>query len=317
MKSTLKRPDTAPGIERTRAPGRDLAKKRLTGKRRKRITVVLFIVALLYIFWLFGPFSNRLSWYFADNGQTIYRIKAGEPVISISFNRGKLYVATSKRSLYKYTVAGRLIAKYRLPQYVRQIAVDDRGFIYGICEPNPAPRAYLSMMDDSVTEISRYDYMQEILDPVSVFASKDVVMAESSGMIRKFRFTSDSLALQKRFGGSGTNFGQFRYVSALAIDEPSGDMYVCDTGNRRIQVFGGDGEFKKAISVGDVSRLLLSEGKLYLEDKKGGIKVAGLDGGGSRLVRKSLKSGDGHAHIAIGEGRLFLSDGSEISVSKL
>ena len=45
------------------------------------------------------------------------------------------------------------------------------------------------------------------------------------------------------WGATGTGPGQFNGVKAMAIDA-QGNVYVADAGNKRIQVFDGDGTFK-------------------------------------------------------------------------
>ncbi len=47
----------------------------------------------------------------------------------------------------------------------------------------------------------------------------------------------------KHWGSTGSEHGQFNGVKGLAIDA-QGNVYVADTGNKRIQVFDGDGTFK-------------------------------------------------------------------------
>ena len=38
------------------------------------------------------------------------------------------------------------------------------------------------------------------------------------------------------FGGRGEEPGQFKFPCGIAVDD-SGTVYVCDTGNQRVQVF--------------------------------------------------------------------------------
>ncbi len=51
----------------------------------------------------------------------------------------------------------------------------------------------------------------------------------------------------KHWGSTGTEPGQFQGVKALALDA-QGDVYVADVGNKRIQVFDGEGTFKRQFS---------------------------------------------------------------------
>ena len=47
----------------------------------------------------------------------------------------------------------------------------------------------------------------------------------------------------KHWGSTGSEPGQFKGLKAIAIDA-KGLVYVADAGNKRIQVFDGDGAFK-------------------------------------------------------------------------
>jgi Uncharacterized conserved protein len=52
----------------------------------------------------------------------------------------------------------------------------------------------------------------------------------------------------KQWGDRGTNPGEFNTPHSIAADA-KGNIYVADRGNRRIQVFDGDGNFKREIKV--------------------------------------------------------------------
>jgi len=45
------------------------------------------------------------------------------------------------------------------------------------------------------------------------------------------------------FGRFGREEGQFSSPQGIAVDSSSGNVYVADTGNHRIQVFSSDGTF--------------------------------------------------------------------------
>jgi DNA-binding beta-propeller fold protein YncE len=53
------------------------------------------------------------------------------------------------------------------------------------------------------------------------------------------------LAVGKQGGGAGNGPGEFNSPTGVAVDE-SGNVYVADFGNDRIQIFDGDGEFSAA-----------------------------------------------------------------------
>lgn len=51
----------------------------------------------------------------------------------------------------------------------------------------------------------------------------------------------------KSWGQTGSGQGQFNKATSIALDA-AGNVYVTDTGNKRIQVFDGDGNFKSEIT---------------------------------------------------------------------
>jgi hypothetical protein len=64
----------------------------------------------------------------------------------------------------------------------------------------------------------------------------------------------------RSWGSTGTANGQFRQPRSIAIDA-QGLVYVADAGNRRIQVFDGDGNFKTAfLNVGTPRAICITPG---------------------------------------------------------
>jgi sugar lactone lactonase YvrE len=60
------------------------------------------------------------------------------------------------------------------------------------------------------------------------------------------KFNKDGNFL-KQWGSTGTENGQFNGPKALAVDA-AGNVYVADSGNKRIQIFDGDGTYKSQFS---------------------------------------------------------------------
>lgn len=92
----------------------------------------------------------------------------------------------------------------------------------------------------------------------------------------------------KQWGSTGAENGQFNGPKALAVDA-QGNVYVADSGNKRIQVFDGDGNFKSQFTgVGTPLTMCMTTGAtqyLYIShsgDKDGMVDAAiykvGLDG---------------------------------------
>jgi DNA-binding beta-propeller fold protein YncE len=73
------------------------------------------------------------------------------------------------------------------------------------------------------------------------------------------KFTKDGNFV-KSFGQTGSAQGQFNQIRGLASDA-SGNLYVADAGNKRIQVFDGEGSFKSQITnVGTPQAICISGG---------------------------------------------------------
>ena len=93
----------------------------------------------------------------------------------------------------------------------------------------------------------------------------------------------------KSWGKKGTANGEFADVHGIAVDS-QGNVYAADSGNKRIQVFDNDGNFKTAIgNVGSPQAICMTKGAspvLYVSnsnpvndiDKDGEIYKIRLDG---------------------------------------
>lgn len=54
--------------------------------------------------------------------------------------------------------------------------------------------------------------------------------------------------VKRSWGSLGQEPGQFKFPHALGIDPANGDVYVADTGNRRVQVFAADGRHLRTLA---------------------------------------------------------------------
>ena len=73
------------------------------------------------------------------------------------------------------------------------------------------------------------------------------------------KFTKDG-NFQKSWGQTGSGQGQFKEIRGIASDA-SGNLYVADAGNKRIQVFDGEGAFKSQITgIGTPQAICISGG---------------------------------------------------------
>jgi DNA-binding beta-propeller fold protein YncE len=65
----------------------------------------------------------------------------------------------------------------------------------------------------------------------------------------------------RHWGSTGTEPGQFNGVKAIAVDV-RGNVYVADEGNKRIQVFDGNGMFQKQFTnVGTPTAICMTSGQ--------------------------------------------------------
>lgn len=90
-------------------------------------------------------------------------------------------------------------------------------------------------------------------------AAGNVYVADGYGNARIAKYEPGGKYI-KSWGSRGTAPGQFNIVHGIAIDA-QGNVYVADEGNRRVQVFDGNGTFKKQfLNVGTPTALCLTPG---------------------------------------------------------
>ena len=129
-------------------------------------------------------------------------------------------------------------------------------------------------------------------------AAGNIYIADGYGNARVAKFDKNGKFI-KSWGFRGTEQGQFNSVRGIALDT-QGNVYVADTGNKRIQVFDGDGNFKTQFTnVGAPSAVCITPGShqyLYSSnsnppediDNGGEIYKMELDG---RIVGKFGRAG--------------------------
>jgi DNA-binding beta-propeller fold protein YncE len=90
-------------------------------------------------------------------------------------------------------------------------------------------------------------------------AAGDIYVADGYGNARVAKFDKNGKFI-KSWGSRGAMPGQFNSVRGIALDA-QGNVYVADAGNKRIQVFDGDGNFKSQISgIGAPAAICISPG---------------------------------------------------------
>ena len=119
-------------------------------------------------------------------------------------------------------------------------------------------------------------------------AAGDIFVADGLGNARIAKFDKEG-KFAKSWGKKGTAPGEFANVRSIAVDA-QGNVYAADGGNKRIQVFDNDGNFKTAFAdVGNAQALCMTKGTnqlLYVSnsnpptdiDRDGEIYRMRLDG---------------------------------------
>jgi DNA-binding beta-propeller fold protein YncE len=91
-------------------------------------------------------------------------------------------------------------------------------------------------------------------------AAGNIYVADGLGTNSRIAKFDKNGKFVKSWGQTGTANGQFRQPRAIAVDA-QGLVYVADAGNRRIQVFDGDGNFKtKFMNVGTPRAICITQG---------------------------------------------------------
>ena len=91
-------------------------------------------------------------------------------------------------------------------------------------------------------------------------ASGNIYVADGYGNARVAKFDKEGKFI-KSWGSRGDAQGQFNTVHGIAVDT-RGNVYVADSGNRRIQVFDAEGNFRTSISnVGSPSAICITPGE--------------------------------------------------------
>jgi len=129
-------------------------------------------------------------------------------------------------------------------------------------------------------------------------AAGNIYVADGLGNTRVAKFDKHGTYI-KSWGSRGSGPGQFAAVHGIVVDA-QGNVYVADAGNKRIQVFDGEGTFKREIAnVGNPAAICITPGPhqyLYTSnsnppediDVDGEIYKVELDG---RILGKFGKAG--------------------------
>jgi len=162
-------------------------------------------------------------------------------------------------------------------------------------------------------------------------AAGNIFVADGLGNARIAKFDKDGKFV-KSWGKKGTATGEFANVRSIAVDA-QGNVYAADGGNKRVQVFDNNGNFKTAFTnVGNAQALCMTKGSnqvLYVSnsnppndiDRDGEIYKMRLDGtmtGKFGRAGKSLKEfGTVNAIDCRNENTLYVGEIGNLRVQKL
>ena len=162
-------------------------------------------------------------------------------------------------------------------------------------------------------------------------AAGNIFVADGLGNARVAKFDKDGKFV-KSWGKRGTATGEFANVRSIAVDA-QGNVYAADGGNKRVQVFDNDGNFKTAFTnVGNAQALCMTKAPnqiLYVSnsnpptdiDRDGEIYKMRLDGtmaGKFGRAGKLLKEfGTVNAIDCRNENTLYVGEIGNLRVQKL
>jgi DNA-binding beta-propeller fold protein YncE len=160
-------------------------------------------------------------------------------------------------------------------------------------------------------------------------AAGNIYVADGLGNARIAKFDKDGKFV-KSWGKKGAATGEFANVRSIALDA-QGNVYAADGGNKRVEVFDSDGNFKTAFTnVGNAQALCITKKQvLYVSnsnppediDHDGEIYRMSLDGTISgkfgRAGKLPKEFGTVNAIDCRGENTLYVGEVGNLRVQKL
>lgn len=261
-----------------------------------------------------------------SRGDLFVYTRTGHPTISLGTSRP---FAHGGSRLYQFDRTGRFVREIGQDLYAflvaQQVRIDPRDNIWIVDQMSgmvikfdPAGRVQLLLGRKSESEQvparplnapgragrgpagagAQSDIFQRPAD-VAWDSAGDIYVADGYGNNARVAKFDENGKFIKSWGSKGSGQGQFNSVRGIAIDS-HGNVYVADAGNKRIQVFDGDGNFKTQIeNIGEPSAVCITPGPhqyLYSSDSNppddidsaGEIYKLELDG---KLVGKFGRAG--------------------------
>jgi hypothetical protein len=222
-----------------------------------------------------------------SKGDIFVYTRTGHPTISIGTSRP---FAHGGSRLYEFDRTGKFIREIGQDSYgfmvAQQVRVDPQDNIWIVDQMSsmvikfdPAGRVQLLLGRKSESERvpapalnapgragrgpagagAPQDLFQRPTD-VAWDSAGDIYVADGYGSNARVAKFDKNGKFVKSWGSKGTAQGQFNSVRGIALDA-QGNVYVADAGNKRIQVFDGEGTFKSQIqNVGAPSAICITPG---------------------------------------------------------
>ena len=243
-----------------------------------------------------------------SRGDIFVYTRTGHPTISIGTARP---FAHGGSRLFQFDRSGK---------FVREIGKDSYGFMYA-AQVRVDPGDNIWVVDEMSNMVMKFDPQYRVAmllgrkaesvpvparpaaggegagQPTDLFdrptdvawdAAGNIFVADGLGNARVAKFDKDGRFV-KSWGKRGAGPGEFANVRSIAVDA-QGSVYAADGGNKRVEVFDNDGNFKTAFAdVGNAQALCLTKGPnpaLYVSnsnppediDRDGEIYRMRLDG---------------------------------------
>ena len=285
-----------------------------------------------------------------SRGDIFVYTRTGHPTISIGTARP---FAHGGSRLFQFDRNGK---------YVREIGKDSYGFMFA-AQVRVDPSDNIWVVDQMTSMVIKFDPQGRLAmllgrkaeavnvparpatgdgagQPTDLFnrptdvawdAAGNIFVADGLGNARIAKFDKEGKFV-KSWGKKGTATGEFANVRSIAVDA-QGNVYAADGGNKRVQVFDNDGNFKTAFAnVGNAQALCITKGAdpiLFVSnsnpptdiDRDGEIYKMRLDGtmtGKFGRAGKLLKEfGTVNAIDCSTESTLFVGEIGNLRVQKL
>jgi hypothetical protein len=283
-----------------------------------------------------------------SRGEIFVYTRTGHPTITIGTARP---FAHGGSRLFEFDANGK---------YVREIGKDTYGFMYA-AQVRVDPSDNIWVVDEMTNMVMEFDAQRRVSmtlgrkeesvrvparppqgtgagQPTDLFdrptdvawdAAGNIFVADGLGNARIAKFDKDGKFV-KSWGKRGSGPGEFANVRSIAVDA-QGNVYAADGGNRRIQVFDNNGEFKTAFTnAGNAQALCLTKGQvLYVSnsnppddiDRDGEIYKMKLDGTivgkFGRAGKLPKEFGTVNAIACRGENTLYVGEVGNLRVQKL